>query len=103
MRRVRQPLRSVCPRDLLGFGRSHPTVKTPVPVPAEPTEAEIQHQAYLLWLEGGRRPGRELDDWLAARELLLHRRGRAADPKPARGPKKTATGAKQPPINSAQP
>ena len=47
----------------------------------EPTEAEIQHQAYLLWVEGGCRPGRELDDWLAARELLRHHHGRAPEKK----------------------
>jgi hypothetical protein len=52
-------------------------MNTNLPTLPEPTESEIQHQAYLLWLEGGRRPGRELDDWLAARELLRHHRGRA--------------------------
>jgi len=39
----------------------------------EPTEAQIQHQAYLLWQAGGCQPGRELDDWLQAREMLRHR------------------------------
>ena len=39
----------------------------------EPSEADIQHQAYLLWLEGGCRPGGELDDWHAAKEILRHR------------------------------
>lgn len=42
----------------------------------EPTEAEIQHAAYLLWLESGKAPGRDLDNWLAAKELLKHRHGR---------------------------
>ena len=48
-------------------------MKTPEKAEGSPTEAEIQRQAYLLWLEGGCRPGRELDDWLAARELLQRR------------------------------
>lgn len=39
----------------------------------EPTEAEIQHQAYLLWIESGRLPGRDLQNWNAAREFLKHR------------------------------
>lgn len=43
----------------------------------EPTEAEIQHAAYLLWLESGKVSGRDLDNWLAAKELLKHRHGRA--------------------------
>lgn len=47
----------------------------PVP-PHEPTEAEIQHQAYLLWCEGGCREGTALEDWQAAQELLRHRHGR---------------------------
>ena len=45
----------------------------------EPTEAEIAHTAYLLWLESGRAANRDLDNWLAAKELLRHRRGPAAD------------------------
>lgn len=44
----------------------------------EPTEAEIQHAAYLLWLESGKASGRDLDNWLAAKELLKHRHGRGA-------------------------
>ena len=47
-----------------------------VPAP-EPTEAQIQHEAYLLWQEEGRPAGRDLEHWLAARELLRHRHGRA--------------------------
>jgi hypothetical protein len=42
----------------------------------QPSEAEIQHAAYLLWIEDGRPEGRDLQHWLAARELLLHRHGR---------------------------
>ena len=48
-------------------------------VPAhEPTELEIQHAAYLLWIEEGRPEGRDLDHWLAAKEMLSHRHGRDA-------------------------
>ncbi len=39
----------------------------------EPTESEVQHQAYLLWCEGGCREGTALSDWHAAQELLRHR------------------------------
>jgi hypothetical protein len=42
----------------------------------EPTEAEIQHAAYLLWVEDGRREGCDLQHWLAAKEMLTHRHGR---------------------------
>jgi hypothetical protein len=42
----------------------------------EPTEAEIQHAAYLLWIESGRPAGRDLEHWHAAREMLCHRHGR---------------------------
>ena len=44
----------------------------------EPTETEIQHAAYLLWIEEDRVEGRDLDHWLAAKELLRHRHGHAA-------------------------
>ena len=48
-------------------------------VPARtPTESEIQHAAYLLWLEDGRPEGRDVDHWLAAKQLLCHRHGRDA-------------------------
>lgn len=46
-------------------------------LPHEPTEAEIQHQAYLLWLEGGCREDSAVDDWHAAKELIRHRHGRS--------------------------
>ncbi len=52
-------------------------MNTPIVPAPEPTEAEIQHEAYLLWLESGRLPGRDLENWLAAKELLRHRHGRA--------------------------
>jgi hypothetical protein len=54
----------------------------PTPTPPEPTEAEIQHTAYLLWLESGRQEGRDLDNWLAAKELLRHHHARTGGPKP---------------------
>ena len=47
----------------------------------EPTELEIQHAAYLLWMESGRAPDHDLDNWLAAKELLRHRHGRALSDK----------------------
>jgi len=43
----------------------------------EPTEAEIQKAAYYIWLASGSRPGRDLENWLAAREYLKHHHGRA--------------------------
>jgi Protein of unknown function (DUF2934) len=66
-------------------------MKTTLTALPEPTETEIQHQAYLLWLEGGCRPGRELDDWLAARELLRHHHGRAPAKKSAAAKKSRVT------------
>ena len=53
------------------------------PMP-EPTESDIQHAAYLLWIENGRPEGRDLDHWLAAKELLCHRHGRSPAPAPRR-------------------
>ena len=44
----------------------------------EPSELEIQHAAYLLWIENGRPEGRDLEHWLAAKEMLCHRHGRDA-------------------------
>ena len=44
----------------------------------EPSESEIQHAAYLLWIENGRPEGRDLEHWLAAKEMLCHRHGRDA-------------------------
>jgi len=43
-----------------------------------PTEAEIQHAAYLLWIESGRPDGYDREHWLAAKEMLCHRHGRDA-------------------------
>ena len=45
---------------------------------AEPSESEIQHAAYLLWIENGRPEGCDLEHWLAAKEMLCHRHGRDA-------------------------
>ncbi len=44
----------------------------------EPTEEEIQHAAYYLWLESGRPTGSDLENWFAAKELLRHHHGRTA-------------------------
>ena len=44
----------------------------------EPTEAEIQHAAYMLWVEEGRPEGCDLEHWHAAKEMLCHRHGRDA-------------------------
>lgn len=41
--------------------------------PGDPTE-EIRHEAYLLWQKDGCPEGRELDHWLAAQEIVRHRR-----------------------------
>lgn len=52
--------------------------KKNAPVARELTDEEIQHAAYLLWVEAGRPEGRDLDHWLAAKEMLCHRHGRDA-------------------------
>ncbi len=52
----------------------HPQSHPPAP---EPTEAEIQKAAYYIWLAGGSLPGRDLENWFAAREYLKHHHGRA--------------------------
>lgn len=39
----------------------------------EPTDDEIRHEAYLLWLADGRAPGRDVEHWHTAREILRHR------------------------------
>ncbi len=35
---------------------------------------EIRREAHLLWQKEGCPPGRELDHWLAAQEIVRHRR-----------------------------
>lgn len=48
-------------------------MKTKAKAPApEPTETQIQHVAYLLWLDNGQKPGHDLENWLAAKEYLRH-------------------------------
>ena len=59
--------------------------QNPSRIPPEPTEAEIQRQAYHLWIDGGRLEGVEVDNWHAAREILRHRAGHALKPRPSRG------------------
>ncbi|MDP1580452.1 MAG: DUF2934 domain-containing protein [Candidatus Didemnitutus sp.] len=34
---------------------------------------EIRHEAYLLWLQEGCPEGREVEHWLAAKEIVRHR------------------------------
>jgi len=46
------------------------------PTISEPSEAQIQHAAYMLWVEDGCPEGRDLEHWMAAKEMLCHRRGR---------------------------
>jgi hypothetical protein len=58
--------------------RSKPAPTSVVEPKPAPTETEIQHAAYLLWLEAGRPEGRDVDHWLAAKQLLCHRHGRDA-------------------------
>lgn len=68
---------------------------TSLPTESEPTEAEIQHTAYLLWLESGKADGHDLEHWLAAKELLRHRTTRTAGRKrraPATPPAIPTTG-----------
>ena len=48
--------------------------KLPSNPPFEPAEHEIQHAAYFLWQEAGCPPGQDVELWLAAKELLRHRR-----------------------------
>lgn len=54
----------------------------PAPPPDEPTEAEIQHAAYMIWIDSGCPSGSHAAHWLAAKELLSHRH----DPAPVTGP-----------------
>lgn len=39
----------------------------------EPRERDIQKAAYFLWLEQGRPEGHDVENWLAAKELIRHR------------------------------
>lgn len=49
---------------------------------AEPREADIQKAAYFLWVELGRPAGRDLEMWLAAKEMLQHRHAALARSSP---------------------
>lgn len=40
-----------------------------------PTRDEIETLAYQLYERGGRQPGRDRDDWLAAEQQLTHHYG----------------------------
>ena len=42
--------------------------------PAQPTPQEIADEAYLLYCARGREDGHDVEDWLAAEELLWQRR-----------------------------
>ncbi len=78
------------------------------PAPAghrpEPTQEEIQHAAYFLWLEHGRPLGGDLDFWREARERLRHRQvgpdGAGPDALPVHfphGPTRPGSAAAHPP------
>jgi Protein of unknown function (DUF2934) len=43
----------------------------------EPSDAEIREEAYRLYLASGRVPGRELENWIQAREQLRERGSRS--------------------------
>ncbi len=48
--------------------------------PSELAEAEIQRDAYYLWLKQGCPGDHELDHWLTAQEQFRHRHGRVVHP-----------------------
>ena len=79
MRSAGQPLRSSKSNPPLDSIRStHLAMKHKKITTHEPSEQEIQHAAYLLWVEDGRPEGRDLEHWMAAKEMLCHRHGRDA-------------------------
>lgn len=49
----------------------------------EPSDTEIREEAYRLYLASGRVPGRELENWLQAREILRNRFHQDAEPEDA--------------------
>lgn len=55
-------------------------------MPPEPTEAEIQHAAYLIWIESGQQPDRDVENWFAAREFLRHHHAPGSKQKPMVAP-----------------
>jgi hypothetical protein len=50
----------------------------------EPSEEQIRARAFELYLERGREPGHELEDWLQAEFELAHRPFRVAHLMPIR-------------------
>jgi hypothetical protein len=59
---------------------NHPSAvkrKSAAKIP-EPSEAQIKHAAYMLWIEEGRPEGRDLEHWMVAKEMLWHVHGRGA-------------------------
>lgn len=56
----------------------------------EPAEADIQKCAYYLWQEAGCPADRDLDLWLAAKELVRHRVHAAPPGRPARQARRSA-------------
>jgi len=47
--------------------------QTPPLALSEPTESEIQKEAYYIWIERGRPAGCDVEIWHTATELLRHR------------------------------
>jgi hypothetical protein len=73
---------------ILWLNVAHPQIRTVMkrkspPASCQPSEAQIQHAAYLLWVEEGCPEGRDQQHWFAAKEMLVHRHGRDAK---TRGP-----------------
>lgn len=60
-----EPLPSILPR----------AQAEPKPTKPAPTEQDIRERAYQIYLERGRQPGHDVDDWFQAEREL---RGRAA-------------------------
>ncbi|MBS0632596.1 MAG: DUF2934 domain-containing protein [Verrucomicrobia bacterium] len=56
----------------------------------EPAEADIQKCAYFLWQEEGCPEGRDLELWLAAKELVRHRVHAAPPERPPGGSGRSA-------------
>lgn len=65
----------VAPHNPLYFEPSTAMKRTSRPATGEATEEEIQHAAYLIWVEEGRPDGRDLEHWHTARERLGHHHG----------------------------
>jgi hypothetical protein len=82
--RIAQLSATTAEREFLLWVRiTHPEIGTTMNTilrarPQNLTEIEIQHAAYLLWLENGQPEGRDLEHWFATKEMLCHRHGRDA-------------------------